>query len=724
MTCASCSGSVENALKKQKGVLNATVNLSNHTAFIDFDELEIEESNLQEAIKEIGYELVVDKNQKSPEEIEKRKKSAFARLKKDLAWSGAFAFPIIILSMVFPYAPYSKELSGLLTAVVLFVFGRRFFSGAWKQLQNRSANMDTLVALSTSIAFIFSLSSLFLSSFYKSKGIPTHVYFETAAVIIFFILVGKWLEESAKTKTATSIKKLISLQPKTVLVWSNNDYIEKSVKELEVNDLILIKPGDKIPVDGKVKEGHSFVDESMLSGEPIPVEKQINDSITSGTINQQGSFTMIAEKVGDATFLSQLIMMIEEAQGSKAQIQRLVDKIASVFVPIVISIAFLSVVVWLIFGGENALAHGLLATVSVLVIACPCALGLATPTAIMVGIGNGSENGILVKNAESLELAHKVDTIVFDKTGTITEGKPQVQRTFWTDEEETKRETLLSIETLSNHPLSNAVEAHLKDLEYVGSAKVQSFTNLSGKGIMATVDSKNYFVGNKTLLSDMKVSINETTERLIDEWENSALTVIYFFDRKEFISAMGIADQIKPTSKQAIARLKEQGLNVIMLTGDHENTAKAVSSSLGGIEYQAGLIPHDKANIIKAKQKEGRTVAMVGDGINDSQALAQADVSIAMGQGSDIAIEVANMTIISSDLTKVNDALKLSKNTIKTIRQNLFWAFIYNIIGIPIAAGLLYPINGFLLSPMIAGGAMALSSFSVVMNSLRLKYAK
>jgi Cu2+-exporting ATPase len=461
----------------------------------------------------------------------------------------------------------------------------------------------------------------------------------------------------------------------------------------------------------------------MLTGEPLPVEKQSESSLTSGTINQQGSLTMIAQKVGDKTFLNQLIKMVEEAQGSKAQIQQLVDKIAGVFVPIVITSAILSLVIWLLFGGENALAHGLLSMVSVLVIACPCALGLATPTAIMVGVGKGSENGILIKNAQSLELAHKVDTIILDKTGTITEGKPAVQNELWIAQDQTFKNILLAIETKSDHPLALAVSKHLAS-DSGERPKVQSLTNLPGKGLMATVENKNYFVGNRKLLDDMKIPVAENINRQILDWEEKARTVIYFFNRKELIAIVGIADQVKNSSKKAISEMKKLNLEVIMLTGDHENTAKSIAKQVGIKTYRSGFLPQDKANFIKQLQSEGKKVAMVGDGINDSQALAQADVSIAMGQGSDIAIDVANMTIISSNLMKITEALNLSKRTIRTIRQNLFWAFVYNVVGIPIAAGLLYPVNGFLLNPMIAGAAMALSSVSVVMNSLRLKYSK
>ncbi len=725
MTCASCSNSVESILKSQKGVFQAQVNLASNSVLVDFNPEQIKSKNLKKAVQSIGYDLtLMDNEEDLSAEVDKQKKSAYKKLKLNVFWAGALSLPVMILSMAFPELEYGKVISALLAAPVLFIFGRRFFIGAWKQLKNKSANMDTLVALSTSIAYFFSLFNLFFPSVFLSRGLQPHVYFEASAIIIFFILIGKLLEEKAKSRTADAIKKLIGLQPKTVsVIDQDGKSLETQIKNVKINDLILIKPGQKIPVDGVVTDGNSFVDESTLTGEPIPVEKQSGSSLTSGTINQQGSLTMKAIKVGDQTFLNQLIKMVEEAQGSKAQIQKLVDKIAGIFVPIVISLSLLSLIIWLIFGGENALVHGLLSMVSVLVIACPCALGLATPTAIMVGVGKGSENGILIKNAQSLELAHKVDTIILDKTGTITEGKPSVQNELWFTEDLAFKKTLQTIESKSDHPLALAVSKHLENID-ANETKVQSLTNLLGKGIMATVDAKNYFVGNRKLLDDMKIAIHTETETKITNWEELSLTVIYFFNRKELLAILGIADQIKATSKTAIAEMIKQNLEVIMLTGDHENTAGSIAKQVGITTFKSGLLPQDKANYVKELQAQGRIVAMVGDGINDSQALAQADVSIAMGQGSDIAIDVASMTIISSNLIKVTEALRLSKNTIHTIRQNLFWAFVYNVIGIPLAAGLLYPVNGFLLNPMIASAAMALSSVSVVLNSLRLKYAK
>ena len=482
---------------------------------------------------------------------------------------------------------------------------------------------------------------------------------------------------------------------------------------------IIVKPGDKVAVDGIVTQGSSFVDESMLSGEPLAVKKEVNDKVFSGTINQKGSFQFKAEKIGSDTMLAQIIKMVQEAQGSKAPVQKLVDKIAGIFVPIVIGIAILSLISWVILGGENGFTQGILALVTVLVIACPCALGLATPTAIMVGVGKGAEQGILIKDAESLELAKKVDAIILDKTGTITYGKPTVTNSKWFDENDILKQILLSIEKQSEHPLAEAVVNYLKDINTVHIHHIESLT---GKGVRANYKDINYLVGNQKLLTENQILIDNSLKEQADKWLHEAKTVIWFADDKKALAVLAIADEIKETSIEAIKELQKMGIEVHMLTGDNHNTAKAIAEKTGISSFKGEVLPKDKADFVKELQAQGKIVAMVGDGINDSTALAYANVSIAMGKGSDIAIDVAKMTIISSDLMKISTAIKLSKNTVNTIKQNLFWAFIYNVVGIPIAAGILYPINGFLLNPMIAGAAMALSSISVVGNSLRLKY--
>ncbi|HTG57676.1 MAG TPA: copper-translocating P-type ATPase, partial [Niabella sp.] len=522
--------------------------------------------------------------------------------------------------------------------------------------------------------------------------------------------------------TSSAIKKLMGLQPKTVLVIQPDGTEQQvAIEEVQAGDIILVKPGEKIAVDGIVISGNSYVDESMLSGEPVAVLKKENEKVFAGTINQKGSFKFKAVNVGKETMLAHIIKMVQEAQGSKAPVQKLVDKIAGIFVPVVIGIAILTFVLWLILGGENGIVQGLLAAVTVLVIACPCALGLATPTAIMVGVGKGAEKGILIKDAESLELAKKVNAIVLDKTGTITEGRPLVTNIQWNNNDDATRKVLLSLEKQSEHPLAEAV---VKQLEGVDSVSLSSFDSITGKGVRAVYNNEAYVVGNKKLLVENDITIANELLKYAEEWSKQSKTIIWFANSKQALAVIAIADTIKETSVEAVRQLQNMGIELYMLTGDNEATAKAIAQQTGMQHYKAEVLPQHKADFIKELQQQGKVVAMVGDGINDSTALATADVSIAMGKGSDIAMDVAKMTIISSDLTKIPQAIRLSKQTVSTIKQNLFWAFIYNLIGIPVAAGILYPVNGFLLNPMIAGAAMALSSVSVVGNSLRLKWKK
>ena len=496
---------------------------------------------------------------------------------------------------------------------------------------------------------------------------------------------------------------------------------EIAIEDVNIGEIILVKPGDKIAVDGIVTSGNSYVDESMLSGEPIPVQKKEQEKVFAGTINQKGSFQFKAVKVGKETMLSQIIKMVQDAQGSKAPVQKMVDKIASVFVPVVLVIAVITFILWYFLGGEHSAVQGLIAAVTVLVIACPCALGLATPTAIMVGVGKGAENGILIKDAQSLELAKKVNAIILDKTGTITEGKPQVTGIKWLNDNDTTKNILLSIEKQSEHPLADAVVKYFHDVD---TTVLVDFDSIVGQGVQAVSNGETYYIGNRVLLSEKNIVIDAELQKQADDWSANAKTVIWFANSKQALAVIAIADKIKETSVAAIAELQEMGIDLYILTGDNEATAKAIAEQTGIKHYKAEVLPQHKADFVKELQQQGKVVAMVGDGINDSTALATADVSIAMGKGSDIAMDVAKMTIISSDLTKIPMAMRLSKQTVATIKQNLFWAFIYNLIGIPIAAGILYPVNGFLLNPMIAGAAMALSSVSVVSNSLLLKWRK
>ncbi|MGF1924366.1 MAG: copper-translocating P-type ATPase, partial [Bacteroidia bacterium] len=577
------------------------------------------------------------------------------------------------------------------------------------------------------IAYYFSLFNTLYPEFWHQRGLHPHVYYEATAVVIVFIMLGKLLEERAKSNTSSAIKKLIGLQPKTVLIIAENGEKEIPLSDISIGDKILVRSGEKIPVDGEIYEGTSYVDESMISGEPVAVSKNIGDQVFAGTINQKGSFRFVAQKVGGETMLAQIIKMVQDAQGSKAPVQKLVDKIAGIFVPIVIGIALLTLVIWILVGGENALTQGMLAMVTVLVIACPCALGLATPTAIMVGVGKGAENGILIKDAEALELGHKVNAVVLDKTGTLTKGKPEVTELNWQNVTDIDKQKLIGIlfalEQQSEHPLAEAIVRHLQTGN-VNPVKVTGFESLTGKGIQATFEGQRYWAGSHKILKDSGIEIEGNLEKSVTRLQEQAKTVIYFTDENKVLATIAIADQVKEGSARAVSELLKRNIVVYMLTGDNGQTAAAVAKQVGIKDFRAEVLPSDKADFVKELQSQGKIVAMIGDGINDSHALAQADVSIAMGKGSDIAIDVAKITLVSSDLLQVPKALRLSKLTVRTVRQNLFWAFIYNLIGIPIAAGILYPLNGFLLNPMIAGAAMALSSVSVVSNSLRLKFSK
>ncbi|MDP2236148.1 MAG: heavy metal translocating P-type ATPase [Bacteroidales bacterium] len=722
MTCASCAVSVESMLKSQTGVVDASVNFATSKVSIEFIPGLIQSEDLRKAVQRIGYDLMIDETASSDENVENIQQEKYSKLKKKTYLALAMSFPVVVIGMFFMNMPYANEIMWIFSTPVILWLGRDFYINAWKQAKHRSANMDTLVALSTGVAYVFSVFNTLFPHFWHERGLHAHVYFEAASVIIAFILLGKLLEEKAKGNTSSAIKKLMGLQPKTVtIIHDGGHQMQIPIEKVEPGNIVLVKPGEKIAVDGTVTTGNSYVDESMLSGEPVPVLKNENDKVFAGTINQKGSFQFKADKVGNETMLAQIIKMVQDAQGSKAPVQKLVDKIAGIFVPVVIAIAIAAFVVWNIFGGENALTQGILALVTVLVIACPCALGLATPTAIMVGVGKGAEKGILIKDAESLELAKKVNAVILDKTGTITEGKPVVTNSFWLDENPKWKQILFSIEKQSEHPLAEAVVSHLENQNAVS---IANFESITGKGAKAVIDGETFFIGNKRLIEENEILIDKTVSEKADQWSKEAKTVIWFANPQKVAAVLAIADQIKATSQLAIQELQQSGIEVYMLTGDNETTAKAVSEKVGIKHYKAEVLPEQKAAFVKELQAKGKVVAMVGDGINDSTALAQADVSIAMGKGSDIAMDVAKMTIISSDLAKIPEAIRLSKSTVSTIKQNLFWAFVYNLVGIPIAAGILYPINGFLLNPMIAGAAMALSSVSVVSNSLRLKYKK
>lgn len=722
MSCASCSARVEKTLNHQPGVRKAVVNYASAMATVEYDLQNCSPETLQQAVQAAGYDLLIKQDENMPDEVEQAHDKKYRALKFRTTWAIALSVPVMLIGMFFMDMPYANPVMWLLSTPIVFWLGRGFFASAWKQLKHGSANMDTLVANSTGIAYLFSLFNMLFPEFWLERGIHPHVYFEAASVIIAFILLGRLLEKKAKGNTSSAIRKLMGLQPKTVTVitGSSSERIVP-IEQIRPGDIILVKPGERIAVDGIVTEGSSYVDESMLSGEPVAVAKQKDAKVFAGTINQKGSFRFSAEKVGTDTLLAKIIHMVQDAQGSKAPVQQLVDRIAAIFVPVIIGIAVLSFVAWILLDGQNGFTHGLLALVTVLIIACPCALGLATPTAIMVGIGKGAERGILIKDAESLEIAKKIDTVVLDKTGTVTEGKPVVGDWIQAAQAADTEDIFYSLEKLSEHPLAEAVVRHFRNARTV---KIDNFESITGRGVRGEWNGKTYYAGNRKLLEEHRISISQSLCEGVARLTADAQTVIWFADHEKALAIAGITDRIKPTSIQAVSELQSAGIEVYMLTGDNEATAQEIARKAGILHYKAGVLPQEKAAFIGNLQKNGKKVAMVGDGINDSAALAQADLSIAMGGGSDIAMDVAKMTIISSDLTKIPEALKLSKLTVRTIRQNLFWAFIYNIIGVPVAAGVLYPVNGFLLNPMIAGAAMAFSSVSVVTNSLRLKRKK
>ena len=722
MGCASCANRIASTVQALNGIVSAEVNYASAMLSLEFLPKIITLSEVQKAVQDAGYDLFIEDDTNDSETLASIQEEKMTTLKTKTIWALLLALPIVIIGMFFMEMPYANEIMWVLATPVVFGLGSRFFINAWKQARHRTANMDTLVALSTGVAYIFSVFNTLFPDYWHQKGLHGHVYFEAAAVVIAFILLGKWLEENAKSNTSTAIKKLMALQPNEVTLWLDNEQQKViPIAQVKVGDKLLVKPGERIAVDGVVISGDSYVDESMLSGEPIPVLKMANEKVWAGTLNQKGSLVFKAVQIGSETLLAHIVKTVQEAQGSKAPVQKKVDFIASIFVPVVMAIAVLAFVLWWTLDGENGFTQGILALVTVLVIACPCALGLATPTAIMVGVGKGAENGILIKDALSLELAQKIDTIVLDKTGTITEGKPKVTDELWSTVDSHLRSILLSIESQSEHPLAEAVVHYLQGVPMV---PITNFVSVTGQGVRAKVEGEEYFVGNPSFLKANQIKINEDFLQKSTIWEAEAKTVIGFANATNVLALLAISDEVKPTSVTAIRELEQMGIAVYMLTGDAEKAAQAMAAQTGITHYKGGVLPQQKADFIKELQAQGKTVAMVGDGINDSTALAQADVSIAMGKGSAIAMEVANMTLMTSDLHKIPQAIRLSKATVATIHQNLFWAFIYNVIGIPIAAGILFPFNGFLLNPMLAGAAMALSSVSVVSNSLRLKLKK
>jgi P-type Cu+ transporter len=716
MHCATCAMTIEKALQDTEGVVSANVNLAAETASISYNPEVVTIPILKKAVEKAGFQVVSrDLGTLDTEKAAREKESR--KLKFMVILSFALAIPTFILSMVSPFdmTVTSWIMLALATPVQFFV-GYQFYVGAFKALRNGRANMDTLIALGTSAAYIYSVLVI-LGVFMGA------VYFDSAALIISIILLGRWFEARVKGRTSAAIKKLIGLQPKNANVILNGQETQILIDEVEVGNLVVVRPGDKIPVDGVIIEGASTVDESMLTGESIPVEKIKGDRVIGATLNKNGYFKFQAAKVGKDTTLARIIQLVEQAQGSKAPIQRLADSVAAIFVPVVMSIALLTFIIWYFVAGQT-FVFALTSFIAVLVIACPCALGLATPTAIMVGTGKGAQNGILIKSAGALERAYRVKTIVFDKTGTLTRGKPVVTDMVSTgtlNEIEMLR-LAASVEQGSEHPLAAAIlEAASK---YPGNlSSPETFEAVSGKGIIATVEAKEILLGNRSLLQDKAVSL-QSFEDAISKLESDGKTVMLMAVEKQLTGIIAVADTLKDQAARTVARLQKMGVKTVMITGDNERTARAIAAKAGISEVLAGVLPEDKAKEVKKLQENGQITAMVGDGINDAPALARADIGIALGSGTDVAVETGDIVLVKDDLGDVVEAINLSRYTIRKIKQNLFWAFIYNSIGIPIAAGVLYPFTGLQLNPIIAAAAMGFSSISVVSNSLLMNRYK
>lgn len=721
MSCASCAMSVEQTVRKLPGVTDASVNFASNRLSVGFDESVITPQQIRAAVQASGYDLIIDE-QDGEIKQQQAEHNRYLRLRYDTIGAWLFSLPIVVIAMLFMHMPYGNWIMLILSLPVLFFFGRGFFVNGWKQLRHRQANMDTLVALSTSIAFLFSLFNTVYPQFWLRRGLEPHVYYEAACVIIAFVLVGKLLEERAKSNTSAAIKRLIGLQPTTARLVRGDHEEDVPISALQVGDRVSVRPGEKIPVDGVVRDGSSYVDESMITGEPLPVGKEAGDKVVAGTINSRGTFVLETTGVGSDTLLARIIRMVQQAQGSKAPVQRIADRIAAVFVPTVIGIALLTFALWLAIGGMDYFSYALLSAVSVLVIACPCALGLATPTALMVGIGKGAENQILIKDATALEQLCRIDTVVMDKTGTLTEGRPSVVDWIAAGPDLPEyRNMICAAEMKSEHPLASAIVNYLSAHE-AQPCEVTSFVSLTGRGIRFTAGNADYWLGSRNLMAEQGVAPAEETDVRIETAQQTGASIVYFGTADRLLAVIVINDTLKATTPPALDQLRRLHIDIAMLTGDSRKTAAALAERLGIRHYRAEVLPDDKDKYIQQLQREGKRVAMVGDGINDSQALARADVSIAMGHGTDIAMDVAMVTLMNSDLLLLPKAYVLSRKTVRLIRQNLFWAFIYNLIGIPIAAGVLYPLYGILMNPMLAGAAMAFSSVSVVANSLRLKW--
>ncbi|MEG4529075.1 heavy metal translocating P-type ATPase [Microcoleus sp. D2_18a_D3] len=733
MSCASCASSIEQAIQSVPGVLECRVNFGMEQATIQYDSKQTNLETIQSAVDDAGYQALPLQEMAATEDDSEQadRKSESQTLQRKLWTSGIISILLVVGSIPamtglhLPFIPawlHNFWLQLVLTSPVQFWCGKSFYVGAWKSLKRRVATMDTLIALGTSAAYFYSVFVTFFPGFFTAQGLTPSVYYEVAASVIALILLGKTLENRAKGETSEAIRKLMGLQAKTARIIRNGEELEVPIAQVEIGDIVQVRPGEQIPVDGDVIEGASTVDEAMVTGESLPVKKQLGDEVIGATINKTGSFKFRATRVGKDTFLAQIVKMVQDAQGSKAPIQKLADQVTGWFVPVVIAVALATFIIW--FNATGNITLAIVTMVEVLIIACPCALGLATPTAVMVGTGKGAENGILIKGAESLELAHQIQIIVLDKTGTLTEGKPTVTDFVTIKGTANSNELKLlqlaaSVERNSEHPLGEAVVRYAQSQE-VNLTDVKDFEAIAGSGVRGVVAGKSIALGTLRWMQELGCD-TEYLELRGRALEAASKTVVWMAVEGKIEAILGIADALKPSSAQAVKALQKLGLEVAMLTGDNRATAESIAQSVGITRVFAEVRPDQKAAQIQALQRGGKIVAMVGDGINDAPALALADVGIAIGTGTDVAIAASDITLISGDLQGIVTAIKLSRATMRNIRENLFFAFVYNIAGIPIAAGILFPIFGWLLNPIIAGAAMAFSSVSVVSNALRLR---